>query len=38
VEEARAVSELAHRLGLSARLLGEIEARTFEELERRARA
>lgn len=37
VEEARAVSELAHRLGLSARLLGEIEARTFKELERRAR-
>jgi len=38
VEEARAVSELAHRLGLSARLLGEIEARTFAELERRATA
>lgn len=36
VEEARAVSELAHRLGLSARLLGEIETRTFAELRRRA--
>ena len=38
VEEPRAVSELPHRLGLSARLLGEIEARTFAELRRRVAA
>ncbi|NOY27381.1 MAG: hypothetical protein GXP62_16060 [Oligoflexia bacterium] len=37
VEEARAVSALAHQLGLSARRLGELEQNTFAELAARAR-
>jgi uncharacterized tellurite resistance protein B-like protein len=35
VEEARRVSELAHALGLSARRLREVEARTFAALQTR---
>lgn len=38
VEEARAVSELAHRLGLSARALHELEQRTFDGLKARVPA
>ncbi|MCK6502929.1 hypothetical protein L6R53_05955 [Myxococcota bacterium] len=36
VEEARRVSELAHALGLSARRLREVEARTFAHLQARS--
>ena len=36
VDEARAVSVLAHQLGLSSRRLRQVEERTFAELARRA--
>ncbi|MCB9780897.1 MAG: hypothetical protein H6742_20175 [Alphaproteobacteria bacterium] len=38
VEEARTISDLAHRLGLSAHQLGALEARVFGELQARADA
>ncbi len=38
VEEARAVGRLAHRLGLSAQRLAELEKQVFEKLERAARS
>lgn len=38
VEEARLISEHAHRLGFSARQLAELEARIFEELRARGAA
>ncbi len=38
VEEARLISEHAHRLGFSARQLAELESRVFEELRERGTA